>query len=150
MTSSVDVPSLCLTAVHLRHVQLHQECVASAAAAVSSVLLAHPTSGYIAVHSSPYRRCLQTAGAIARSLKVDCVFVDNRLGEFIEAMKRKWKGGAPAAGGVAQLSYVYSHFSLLSVSVSFSLTVSVSVYGDGCFTPSHVPFNPTFLLISIR
>lgn len=142
MTSSVDVPSLCLTAVHLRHVQLHQECVASAAAAVSSSLLAHPTSGYIAVHSSPYRRCLQTAGAIARSLKVDCVFVDNRLGEFIEAMKRKWKGGAPGAGGVAQLSYVYSHFSLLSLSLSLSPLLSLSLSTEMVVSPL-----PTCLLI---
>ena len=144
MTSSVDVPSLCLTAVHLRHVQLHQECVASAAAAVSSVLLAHPTSGYIAVHSSPYRRCLQTAGAIARSLKVDCVFVDNRLGEFIEAMKRKWKGGAPAAGGGgAAFVRLLSLFSSVSISVSFSLNLlSLSLSTEMVVSPL-----PTCLLI---
>ena len=31
--------------------------------------------------SSPFRRCLQTAGIVARVLKIGTVYVDNRLGE---------------------------------------------------------------------
>ena len=33
------------------------------------------------VVSSPYRRCLQTAGIVARILKIGAVHVDSRLGE---------------------------------------------------------------------
>ena len=44
--------------------------------------------GFTVVVSSPYRRCLQTAGIVARILKIDTVHVDPRVGEV--STKDRW------------------------------------------------------------
>ena len=69
----------------------HAESVSSVFAAVVSSRRSARASTIIL--SSPYRRCLQTAGMVARRFEIDRIYVDNRLGEFIEAVKRKCSSG---------------------------------------------------------
>eukprot|EP01064_Diplonema_japonicum_P031917 TRINITY_DN586_c0_g1_i1.p1 TRINITY_DN586_c0_g1~~TRINITY_DN586_c0_g1_i1.p1 ORF type:complete len:333 (+),score=75.12 TRINITY_DN586_c0_g1_i1:66-1064(+) len=45
-----------------------------------------------AIVSSPYRRCLETAGIVARTIGVDVVHVDDRLGEWCVEVARCCRG----------------------------------------------------------
>ena len=54
--------------------------------------------------SSPYRRCLQTAGILARTLGVTKIVVDNRLGEHVPAARRVAR--KLTGGDVGELCYV--------------------------------------------
>jgi len=50
------------------------------------------TYGVVAIVSSPFRRCLQTAGVLARALKVDAVTVHDGLGELMHQVRRTSRG----------------------------------------------------------
>jgi len=54
------------------------------------------------VATSPYRRCLQTAGIVAARLGVRALVVDNRLSEHLDAARRGWR-----LAGVDERAYAY-------------------------------------------
>eukprot|EP01063_Lacrimia_lanifica_P007436 TRINITY_DN1472_c0_g1_i2.p1 TRINITY_DN1472_c0_g1~~TRINITY_DN1472_c0_g1_i2.p1 ORF type:complete len:729 (+),score=206.12 TRINITY_DN1472_c0_g1_i2:51-2189(+) len=64
---------------------------------VESARLLRPY-GITVVVSSPFRRCLQTAGIVARELGVGTVHIDDRLGEWFREVQRCFQGaGLPFA-----------------------------------------------------
>eukprot|EP01064_Diplonema_japonicum_P031919 TRINITY_DN586_c0_g2_i2.p1 TRINITY_DN586_c0_g2~~TRINITY_DN586_c0_g2_i2.p1 ORF type:complete len:477 (+),score=125.69 TRINITY_DN586_c0_g2_i2:1249-2679(+) len=54
--------------------------------------------------SSPYRRCLETAGIVARTIGVDVVHVDDRLGEWYREVARCCKGAGLKEAPLLRLS----------------------------------------------
>ncbi|KAJ1445704.1 hypothetical protein M885DRAFT_291509 [Pelagophyceae sp. CCMP2097] len=55
------------------------------------------TYGVVAIVSSPFRRCLQTAGVLARALKVDAVTVHDGLGELMHQVEKRGPRASAAA-----------------------------------------------------
>ena len=65
-------------------------------------LRAQGLASFDVIVSSPYRRCLQTAGLLAQELHIGHLVIDNRLGEDLNAAERCW-----AAAGLAVGEYTY-------------------------------------------
>jgi hypothetical protein len=57
-----------------------------------------------AIVSSPYRRCLQTAGILAQELGIRRLIIDNRLGEDLNAADRCWGAAGMAIGESSYMS----------------------------------------------
>ena len=57
-----------------------------------------------AIVSSPYRRCLQTAGILAQELGIRRLIIDNRLGEDLNAADRCWGAAGMAIGEYSYMS----------------------------------------------
>ena len=56
-----------------------------------------------AIVSSPFRRCLQTAGIVARTLGITTVHIDDRLGEWYREIERCCRGAGISAAPAPNL-----------------------------------------------